>query len=120
MKKEDGSYGKTWHFGQRIETLKGTTRTLDMADGRVELEEGILAREGYTILDDSKSYLIRENGEIENRISEGLDIYFFHYILYISAEQSRRPCVKCRRDGELPDGRRNFGSTMGSPHPLPI
>lgn len=79
MKKEDGSYGKMWHFGQRIETLKGTTRTLDMADGRVELEEGILAREGYTILDDSKSYLIRENGELENRISEGLDIYFFGY-----------------------------------------
>ena len=27
--------------------------------------------------------------------------------MYSIPEQSRRPCVKCRRDGELPDGRRN-------------
>ena len=35
----------------------------------------------------------------------------------VRREQSRRPCVKCLWDGELPGGRRNF-STMGSPHPL--
>ena len=44
-------------------------------------------------------------------------IYFFPLLVYDNGEQSRRPRVKCRRDGELPDGRRNF-STMGSPHPL--
>ena len=35
----------------------------------------------------------------------------------VNCEQSRRPRVKCHRDGELPGGRRNR-STMRSPHPL--
>ncbi len=33
-------------------------------------------------------------------------IYILEKILYSSAEQSRRPRVKCHRDGELPGGRR--------------
>ena len=44
-------------------------------------------------------------------------IYFFWHIVYDTPEQSRRPCVKCHRDGELPGGRRNF-STIALPHPL--
>ena len=44
-------------------------------------------------------------------------LYNFLPIVYDTDEQSRRPRVKCHRDGELPGGRRNF-SAMGSPHPL--
>ena len=35
-------------------------------------------------------------------------IYFFRHMLYSNCEQSRRPRVKCHRDGELPGGRRKF------------
>ena len=37
--------------------------------------------------------------------------------MYTTGEQSRKPRVKCRQDGELCDGRRIY-SAMGLPHPL--
>ena len=37
--------------------------------------------------------------------------------MYRTCEQSRKPRVKCRQDGELCDGRRTC-SAMGLPHPL--
>ena len=37
--------------------------------------------------------------------------------MYITAEQSRKPRVKCRPNGELRDGRRIY-SAMRLPHPL--
>ena len=46
-----------------------------------------------------------------------MGIYKFCLFVYDKREQSRRPRVKCHRDGELPGGRRKF-SAMGSPHPL--
>ena len=44
-------------------------------------------------------------------------IYIWNIMVYSMWEQSRRPRVKCHRDGELPGGRRIL-STMRSPHPL--
>ena len=35
-------------------------------------------------------------------------IYKRRKIVYDNPEQSRKLCVKCHRDGELPGGRRNF------------
>ena len=46
-------------------------------------------------------------------------IYIFFIIVYDKREQSRKPRVKCRQNGELSDGRRLL-SAMGLPHPLPI
>lgn len=68
-----------WRFGDEVETLKGTVRTLDLVDGQTPLEEGILSRKGCSVLDDSKSYLIREDGELQQRSGEETDIYFFGY-----------------------------------------
>lgn len=70
---------RTWYYGTPIQTLKGTTRTLDACDGEVELEEGIISRQGFSILDDSKSLLLQENGELKVRASENIDCYFFGY-----------------------------------------
>ena len=44
-------------------------------------------------------------------------LYISYHMMYSMCEQSRKPRVKCHRDGELPGGRRNF-STMGFSHPL--
>jgi len=69
-----------WRYGDPVKSLKGTARTLDNANGKIELEEGILSRSGFSVLEDSKSYLIDENGEITARKdSEAVDIYFFAY-----------------------------------------
>ncbi len=81
---------KSWRYGDRIETLKGTARTLDNADGAIELEEGIISREGISVLDDSNSYLINEDGTLRARGLEGgtgelaggtsgIDVYLFAY-----------------------------------------
>ena len=73
------AYHSIWHYGEEAADLRGTVRTLDMADGAVELEHGIISRNGYAVLDDSRSLLIREDGWVEPRQEETIDLYFFGY-----------------------------------------
>ena len=68
-------YHSIWHFGD----LRGTARTLDEADGAIELEHGIISRFGYGILDDSRSLVITEDGWVEPRKEDCIDIYFLGY-----------------------------------------
>ncbi|WP_269795040.1 glycoside hydrolase family 31 protein [Streptococcus mitis] len=71
-------YGSRWYFGESIETLKGTARTLDEADGAISLEDGIISRNGIALLDDSQGFIWDEQSgyiERENQI----DLYFFAY-----------------------------------------
>ncbi|XCP85053.1 TIM-barrel domain-containing protein [Roseburia hominis] len=72
-------YVQTWHYGDEIEDLKGTARTLDQADGAIPLEAGLISRGGFTVLDDSKSILLTEDGWVAAREQEGPDLYFFGY-----------------------------------------
>lgn len=69
----------TWHFGELPKDLKGTCRTLDKANGAVELESGLCARNGYSILDDSNSLIVKTDGTIEPRKNNIVDIYYFGY-----------------------------------------
>lgn len=89
----------TWHIGKQIETLKGTVRTLDGVDGETILEEGILSKAGISVLDDSKSYLILENGELQKRQGEGKDIYLFAYGLQY--QQALRDYMKLTSESPL-------------------
>ena len=57
LKGQYAVYGSRWHYGDQPETLKGTSRTLDEVDGAMELQDGILSKAGYALLDDSASYL---------------------------------------------------------------
>ena len=65
--------------------LMGTTRTLDQADGRVfygkdTLETGILSRDGWALIDDSRSYLMDETGWVAPRRDvQQQDWYLFAY-----------------------------------------
>ena len=68
-----------WRYGDCPATLKGTVRTLDGVDGAVPLEDGLQSVEGYSVLEDSNSYLIRDDGELTGRTQEEIDIYFFGY-----------------------------------------
>ena len=71
----------TWRYGDTLkENLGGTARTLDEADGAVELEDGILSRlQGYSVLDDSRSWVFTEDGWIAPRAEGAQDLYFFGY-----------------------------------------
>jgi alpha-glucosidase (family GH31 glycosyl hydrolase) len=71
----------TWHFSEPVrEGLWGTARSLDQADGAIPLETGLQSRiGGYGVLDDSKSLILLEDGWVEPRRQNALDIYFFGY-----------------------------------------
>ena len=71
----------TWHYGDKMpENLGGTTRTLDEVDGATTLSDGILSRLcGYSVLDDSVSPVLTEDGWFTAR-KEGIqDLYLFCY-----------------------------------------
>jgi alpha-glucosidase (family GH31 glycosyl hydrolase) len=74
--------GATWHHGQSDPAnLHGTYRTLDRADGIVALEEGLISRAGWAVVDDTGRLLFDEVGWLRPRQApKGYqDLYFFGY-----------------------------------------
>lgn len=59
--------------------LKGTRRTLDQTFGPVKLKDGIMSTDGVSIVDDSKSMLIGEDGMFTPRADGTSDYYIFAY-----------------------------------------
>lgn len=73
------AYHSLWRYGQEFDTLGGTARTLDQADGAIPLEHGVLSRNGFSVLDDSRSQIVLDNGWLEPRANGVADLYFFGY-----------------------------------------
>lgn len=61
---------------RKEDILPGTYRTLDTANGAVKLDRGITSRSGVCILDDSKSLLLDQEGNILPR-KQCSDVYYF-------------------------------------------
>lgn len=68
-----------WSYGQEEKrNLGGTARTLDEAQGRIPLENGVLSSEGYATIDDSATMLFEEDGWVGTRQSgKRIDLYVF-------------------------------------------
>lgn len=73
------SYHSVYNYGEKINTLGGTARTLDWVDGETELEEGIMSKLGFACIDDSESLLITDDYWVKPRESGLIDFYFFGY-----------------------------------------
>lgn len=58
--------------------LPGTRRTLDMTNGKVRLDAGIVSRSGVTLLDDSDSLLL-DGSDFVERQKDSFDGYYFAY-----------------------------------------
>jgi alpha-glucosidase (family GH31 glycosyl hydrolase) len=75
--------GITWSFADhawKSGNLHGTTRTLDVTNGHAELEPGLMSRNGWAIVDDSRSLVFDEQGWLTARtLPDNLDLYFFGY-----------------------------------------
>jgi hypothetical protein len=72
----------TWRPGQpNPGNLHGTAPTLDLADGPLGLGEGLISRDGWALVDDSRSVLLNaEHGWVEPRPATAVqDWYFFGY-----------------------------------------
>lgn len=59
--------------------MKGTTRTLDQTFGAVPLKDGVLSRNGVSVMDDSKTLLLKEDGKLVSREKGSSDKYVFAY-----------------------------------------
>lgn len=96
--KKKGSFQFTWKPGMKqTANLKGTFRTLDNYNGdvrikdtaegkkgeRMEIEDGVLARDGWTLIDDSKGLLFDGSTDwdwvTERKSTDGQDWYFMAY-----------------------------------------
>ena len=82
------SYHSVWRFGQPFVNpfaelfgkpinLGGTTRTLDTVDGRCALDDGILSDLGISVLDDSASFQVLQDGEFAAPRDGHVDVYVF-------------------------------------------
>ncbi len=58
--------------------LKGTYRTLDDVDGRTKIGNGLMSTDGVSVIDDSKSLILNEDGTIGERMVTK-DEYYFAY-----------------------------------------
>ena len=71
------SSGEVQYF-KKQKNLKGTRRTLDATFGKVELDDGLITKNGAYLLDDSNSFLLDESGHFVPR-GGGKDYYCFAY-----------------------------------------
>lgn len=79
LQKDFHVYGSVWNYGDEINDLRGTARTLDNVDGATVLDGGLMSKEGFTVMDDSITALIAEDQWIEAKTVESTDLYFFGY-----------------------------------------
>ena len=79
VKGDFSAYHSIWRYGEAVHDLGGTARTLDEADGAVELDHGVISRFGYSVLEDSQSQILLDDGWIEPRKKGVQDNYFFGY-----------------------------------------
>lgn len=74
--------GTEWRCGDDAPTnLKGTARTLDGVNGAMPLEDGLLSRSGWTVIDDRPSLVFKDDGWLEPCLAtpDTQDLYFFGY-----------------------------------------
>jgi hypothetical protein len=91
--------GTVWRYGMEDRgNLLGTLRTLDMIDGFAPLEPGLISRDGWALVDDSKGLVFNDDGWLEarNNLDTCVDLIFFGYGLDFNA------CIQdyCRVSGQ--------------------
>ena len=94
-----------WSFGQAQPTIYnkttnrgGTLRTLDNVNGEADLGQGLVDRTGFTVLDDSKTLVLNEDGHFEPLTDDRVDLYLFGH-----AEDALRTVQTfCALSGPIP------------------
>lgn len=96
--------GKTWVPGAKNHgNLGGTIRTLDQVRGPVDLGQGLLSREGWALVDNSKDPLLVGDWVQARPREAGTDWYLFGYGLDYGAALKSLTTV----GGQVPMPRRN-------------
>lgn len=73
-------FSKEWHFGKKnTANLGGTLSTLDGVDGYRDVDDGIMSKDGWFVIDDSNSTPMHDGWLSDDRIRRDTDIYLFGY-----------------------------------------
>ncbi len=81
---------KYWYFGHpEVRNFKGTTFSLDGADGKAKYGKGLYSTDGFVSLDDAHTLIFNEDGTLGKRSDKRIDTYLFMY---------RRDFGACLRD----------------------
>ena len=71
---------KMWYYNHpEVRNFYGTYYSLDNVSDKVTLKKGLYSTDGFSTVDDSKSYIFNEKGELKKRNSTGIDLYLFVY-----------------------------------------
>ena len=102
-----GKSSSYWFFGDDMSryNLGGTTRTLDGVNGECEIENGIMAAGGkLSIIDDSNTLALGEDGWVKPRTEECIDMYLFCYASedYIGYDYQEALCDFYKLTGQTP------------------
>ena len=72
--------GKEWYFGKKNEgNLGGTLSTLDGCEGAQKLDDGLISRDGWFVIDDSDAPPIRDGWLMTENLRRENDFYLFGY-----------------------------------------
>ena len=71
--------GTAWKYGCDFEDLGGTVKTLDTVDGAIPLGRGVVSQNGFSVLDDSQTLVLEEDGWVGVRRENTVDAYFFGF-----------------------------------------
>lgn len=68
-----------WRYSEDFEDLGGTAITLDGINGSIPLGRGVCSRNGFSVIDDSNSMVLNDEGWVDIRRQGTIDLYFFGY-----------------------------------------
>ena len=68
-----------YHYGEEFEDLGGTAKTLDFTSFACLVDHGVCSRNGFSVLDDSKTVVLDDDGSVGVRNDNTIDAYFFGY-----------------------------------------
>lgn len=71
---------KVWYFNHpEVKNLKGAAYSLDDFNGEAILDKGLFSLDGFASIDDSKTPIVDNNGNLLVPSEEAIDIYLFIY-----------------------------------------
>ncbi len=74
------STDKIWYQGHpEVRNYYSTNVSLDNMGDTINLKKGLYSSDGFVSIDDSASYVIKEDGTLEARSNKIVDIYLFAY-----------------------------------------
>ncbi len=72
---------RIWYYHHpEVRNYGAPGMSLDAYDKKMKLKKGLFSTDGFATIDDSEHMILTENGTLEERSVEGIDLYLFMYL----------------------------------------